>query len=186
MLLTFYQHAAYFLKDLRPKLEQIKSKGGFKLVLLMLELRTFLPLTIRGEGLLGSCSFFLLDSCLFLSRELNGGRLKGQQQAPWIPWPQVVCLSTHSKTNNSMIFFFYQSFRCSRLSTRTWLCSKTTCKEAYLSISALQKQPHVYKDKTSVLRSNNAALPPIQRSLSLTTWHPPGLADPPLCSKIIC
>lgn len=153
----------------------------------MFELRTFLPLSIRGEGLLGSCSFFLLlDSVLvFITR------------VKWVTFERSTAGSMDTLTTSSLFIQTLQNQQFNYFSlpliypvpfiyTNVWLCSNTTCKEAYLSISALQKQPHVYKDKTSMLRSNNATLPPIQRSLSLTTWHPPGLADPPLCSKIIC
>lgn len=54
---------------------------------------------------------------------------------------------------------------------------------AFKAVSPLQKQPHVYKNKTSTLHSNNAALPPILRSLSLTTSHPLGVSRPSFMFK---
>lgn len=55
--------------------------------------------------------------------------------------------------------------------------------EAFKALSPLQKQPHVYKNKTSTLHSNNAALPPILCSLSLTTSHPLGVSRPSFMFK---
>lgn len=54
---------------------------------------------------------------------------------------------------------------------------------AFKALSPLQKQPHVYKNKTSTLHSNNAALPPILCSLSLTTSHPLGVSRPSFMFK---
>lgn len=57
-------------------------------------------------------------------------------------------------------------------------------KEGYLRpYHHYKKELHVYKNKTSTLRSNNTALPPILCSLSLTTSHPLGVSRPSFMFK---
>lgn len=63
---------------------------------------------------------------------------------------------------------------------------KTTCESewgVFKAVSPLQKERRVNKNKTSILRSHNAALPPIPCSLSLTTSHPLGVSRPSFMFK---
>lgn len=119
----------------------------------------------------------------------------GQQQAPWMStltdYEQfgVTLESTVKRLPLNFLFFFAADIHVTPLpfiNWDLWVSCNTTCKSeggVFKAISPLQKELHVNKNKTSTLHSNNAALPPILCSLSLTTSHPLGVSRPSFMFK---
>lgn len=92
----------------------------------------------------------------------------------------MVANTSQTKTESAFLYCWYAATQLPSLLKHL---QEHNLQRGCKSISALQKQTHVYKNKTSMLRPNNVAWPTIRCSLSLTTLHTPGVSRPSFMFK---